>query len=83
MIHHDVDPTTRGLDSADLATWLLFYLEAHGATITLSPTQSVHVDLDTMPGLDADIVGRWAPVITVLIPELREILQARRQACGG
>jgi hypothetical protein len=80
MVHHDVDPHERGIDSDDLATWLLFYLEAHGATITLGPTQNVHVDLDTMLGLTADVVTRWAPVITNLLPEMRAILQARRHA---
>ncbi len=76
-MRHAVDPTDRGIDSDDLATWLLFYLEAHGATVTLGPTQNVHVDLDTMPGL-TDAVGRWAPVIANLIPEMREILKARK-----
>jgi hypothetical protein len=33
-----------------------------------------------MLGLDADSVHRWAPVITNLIPEFREILKARRIA---
>ena len=46
--------------------------------MTLGPTQNVHVDLDTMPGLTADVVGRWAPLITNVLPEIREILQARR-----
>ena len=50
----------------------------HGATVTLTPTQNVHVNLDTMPGLTADVVGRWAPVITSVLPEMREILKARR-----
>jgi hypothetical protein len=80
MTEHLVDPTERGIDSEDLATWLLFYLEAHGATITLTPTQQVQVNLDTMPGLTADVVGRWAPVITNVLPEMREILKARRHA---
>jgi hypothetical protein len=43
----DVDPNERRIDSDDLATWLLFYLEAHGATISLTPRYHVHVDLDT------------------------------------
>jgi hypothetical protein len=77
MAHYDVDPNMRDIDSDDLATWLLFFLESHGATITLTPAHHVHVDLDTMPGLTADVVGRWAPVITTLLPAFREILQAR------
>jgi hypothetical protein len=77
MTHHVVDPTARDIDSDDLATWLLFFLESHGATITLTPAQHVHVDLDTMPGLTADVVGRWAPVITNLLPEFRQILIGR------
>jgi hypothetical protein len=56
---------------------VLFYLEAHGATITVTPTHKVHVDLDTMPGLTADVVNRWAPVITNLLPEIGEILRGR------
>ena len=72
-----VDPTARGIDSDDLATWLLFFLEAHGATITVGPGQNIHVDLNTMPGLTADVVNRWAPIITMLLPEFREILLAR------
>jgi hypothetical protein len=79
MTDHLVDPTDRGIDSEDLATWLLFYLEAHGATITLTPRQQVQVNLDTMPGLTADVVSRWAPVITNLLPDMREILKARRR----
>ena len=77
MIHHDVDPTERGIDSDDLACWLLFFLESHGATITLTATQNVRVNLDTMPGLDAETVERWAPIITNVLPEMREILKAR------
>ena len=77
MTHHVVDPSARGIDSDDLATWLLFFLEAHGATITVGPAQNIHVDLDTMPGLTADVVNRWAPIITTLLPEFREILLAR------
>jgi len=77
MTHHLVDPTERGIDSDDLATWLLFFLESHGATVALTPAQHVHVDLNTMPGLDAAIVGRWAPIITNALPEFRTILLAR------
>jgi hypothetical protein len=77
MTRHQVDPTERNIDSDDLACWLLFFLESHGATITLTRAQHVHVDLDTMPGLDAEIVGRWAPIITNLLPEFRAILLAR------
>jgi hypothetical protein len=76
-MRHDVDPTERGIDSDDLACWLLFFLEAHGASITLTPTQNVHVNLDTMLGLTTDVVDRWAPIITKLLPEFREILLAR------
>ena len=50
--------SARGIDSDDLATWLLFFLEAHGATITVGPGQNIHVDLNTMPGLTADVVDR-------------------------
>ena len=82
MTDHVVDPTARGIDSDDLAAWLLFFLEAHGATITMGPTQNVHVDLNTMPGLTADVVGRWAPIMTNLLPEFREILLARAAAQG-
>jgi hypothetical protein len=78
-MRHDVDPTERGIDSDDLACWLLFFLEAHGASITLTPTQNVHVNLDTMLGLTTDVVDRWAPIITKLLPEFREILLARAQ----
>jgi hypothetical protein len=77
MTHHVVDPTERGIDGADLATWLLFFLEAHGAEITPRPDRRLHVNLDPMVGLDAEIVGRWAPIITNLLPEFREILLAR------
>ena len=77
MTYHVVDPTARNIDSDDLATWLLFFLESHGATITMGPTQNVHVDLNTMPGLTADVVDRWAPIITNLLPEFRQILIAR------
>jgi hypothetical protein len=77
-MRHEVDPTERGIDSDDLACWLLFFLESHGAEITLRADRSVKVNLDPMPGLDAVTVDRWAPVITNLLPEFREILIARR-----
>ena len=78
MTQHQVDPNARDIDSDDLATWLLFFLESHGADVTLTPTQNVQVNLDPMPGLDAETVERWAPTITNLLPEFREILKARR-----
>jgi hypothetical protein len=78
MIHREVDPNAREIDGADLATWLLFFLESHGADVTLTASENVRVDLDPMPGLDAETVQRWAPVITNLLPEFREILKARR-----
>jgi hypothetical protein len=79
-VRHEVDPDVRNIDSDDLACWLLFLLETHGATITLTtPSQNVHVNLDTMLGLDAATVDRWAPVITNLLPEFRAILLARVQ----
>jgi hypothetical protein len=73
----DVDPDARRVYGDDIACWWLFFLESHGATITLTPTYDVHVDLDTMPGLTADVVDRWAPVITNLLPEFRHIHLAR------
>ena len=79
MTVHIVDPSVRDIDSDDLATWLLFFLESHGAEITLR-ADGVKVNLDPMPGLDAEIVGRWAPVIAKLLPEFREILLARGAA---
>jgi hypothetical protein len=80
MTRHMVDPNARDIDSDDLATWLLFFLESHGADVVLTPTQDVQVHLDSMPGLDAETAHRWAPVITNLLPEMREILQARQRA---
>jgi hypothetical protein len=77
MTHHVVDPTARDIMSDDLACWLLFFLEAHGAEIMVRPDRSLHVDLNPMGGLDAEIVSRWAPIITNLLPEFREILLAR------
>jgi hypothetical protein len=80
MTRHLVDPHARGIDSDDLATWVLFYLETHGAVVTLTATGAVQVNLDPMPGLDTETVERWAPVITNLLPEFREILQARTKS---
>jgi hypothetical protein len=77
MIEHQVDPNARTLDPDDLATWLLFFLESHGAEVILRADRNVRVNLDPMPGLDAVTVARWAPVITNLLPEMREILLAR------
>ena len=77
MTRHFVDASERNIDSDDLATWLLFFLESHGAEVTLRADRSMHVNLDTMPGLDAETVERWAPVIAILLPEFREILLAR------
>ena len=76
-MRHEVDPDARRINSDDLATWVLFYLEMHGASIALTPAKNVHVDLNPMLGLTAEIVDRWAPVITNLLPEFREILLAR------
>jgi hypothetical protein len=80
MTEHIVDPHARGIDSDDLATWLLFFLESHGAEITLRADGSMKVNLDPMPGLDAETGERWAPVITNLLPEFRVILLARGAA---
>jgi hypothetical protein len=51
MIEHLVDPAARDIDGADLATWVLFFLEAHGAAVTLRPGRSVSVDLNSMSTL--------------------------------
>jgi len=37
------------IDGSALACWLLFFLESHGATVTLTPNDHVHVDLNIMP----------------------------------
>ena len=80
MTRRAVDPTERGIDSDDLATWLLFFLESHGAEVTLGADRSVRVNLDPMPGLDAVTVARWAPVVVNLLPEFRQILLTRLSA---
>ena len=80
MTRHEVDPTERGIDSDDLATWLLFLLESHGADVTLRADRSVRVNLDPMPGLDSVTVARWAPVVVNLLPEFRQILLTRLAA---
>lgn len=81
-MRHIVDPNDCSIDSEDLAAWLLFFLESHGASITLTPTQHVRVDLNPMPGLNAETVGRWAPIVATLLPEFRSILLARRTAAN-
>jgi hypothetical protein len=78
MTRHLVDPHARSIDSADLACWLLFFLESHGAEVILNADQSVRVNLDPMPGLDAVVVDRWAPIIVSLLPQIRMILLARQ-----
>ena len=80
MTRHLVDARERRIDSDDLATWLLFFLESHGAEVTLRADRSLHVNLDPMSGLDAETVDRWAPVVVNLMPEFRQILIARRAA---
>ena len=45
-VHHDVNPNARGIDPDDLASWLLFFLESHGAEVTLRAEGSVRVNLD-------------------------------------
>ena len=80
MTRHEVDPTERGIDSDDLATWLLFFLESDGADVTLRADRSVRVNLDPMPGLDSVTVARWAPVVVNLLPEFRQILLTRLAA---
>jgi hypothetical protein len=78
MTLHEVDPNTRIIDAGDLACWLLFFLESHGAEVVMLEDTAVQVHLDPMPGLTADVVARWAPTIAILLPEFREILLARR-----
>jgi hypothetical protein len=51
-----------------------------GVEVVLHADTSVQVDLDGMPGLDAVTVSRWAPIIAILLPEIRSILLARRAA---
>jgi hypothetical protein len=78
MTRHLVDPNARDVESDDVATWLLFFLESHGADVVLTATEHVQVHLDSMRGLDAATAERWAPVITNLLPEFRQILIGRR-----
>jgi hypothetical protein len=80
MTEHFVDPNARSIDSDDLACWLLFFLESHGADVVMLEDTAVQVHLDPMPGLTADVVARWAPTIAILLPEFRKILLARRAA---
>jgi hypothetical protein len=61
----------------DLATWLLFYLESHGAQVVPHADQHVSVDLNPIPGMTDAIAARWAPVVVGLIPELRQMLLSR------
>ena len=77
MTLHLVDARDRTIDSDDLPTWLLFFLESHGAEVTLRADRSLPVNLNTMPGLDADTAHRWAPVIAKSMAEFGEILLAR------
>lgn len=83
MAIHTVDTSDRTIDEADLATWLLFFLEAHGAAVVLHADRSVRVNLDSMTGVDAETVDRWAPAIVKLIPLFREILSARPTVLDG
>ena len=78
-MRHLVDPNTREIESDDLATWLLFFLESHGADVTLRPDHTVRVNLDSMVGLNAETIERWAPIIAKLIPDIRAILVARTE----
>jgi hypothetical protein len=81
MILHEVDPNARTIDGSDLACWLLFYLEAHGAEISMdAETTAVRVNLDPIPHLTAEIVARWGPTIAILLDEFRHILLARLAA---
>jgi hypothetical protein len=61
----------------DLATWLLFYIESHGAEVVLHVDRRLTVNLNTIPGMDEITAARWAPIIVGLIPELRSQLQSR------
>jgi hypothetical protein len=79
MKMHYVDPDDRRITDDDLATWLLFFLESHGADVVLDG-RAVRVNLDPMPGMDAATAERWAPIIAILLPTFREILLARRTA---
>ena len=81
MTEHIVDPNARGIDSDDLACWLLFFLESHGADVILHTDTSVQVNLDPMPGLDAVTVGRWAPIIAILLPRVSR--DSARSPCSG
>lgn len=75
-----VDPHDVAIASADVAQWLLFFLECHGAAVVLHADHHVTVDLDRMPGLDAARVATLGPAIVRLLPEMRQILIARGRA---
>jgi hypothetical protein len=79
MTLYQVDPDDRRITDDDLACWLLFFLESHGADVVLTDT-GVLVDLNPMPGMDAVTAERWGPIIAILLPTFREILLARRSA---
>jgi hypothetical protein len=79
MTQYCIDPTGTINHRDDRAAMLMFFLEHHGE-VTLHPDQSIKVNLDPMPGLDAETVHRWAPVILNALPEIRAILLARGAA---
>ena len=79
---HEVDVHTVSFHSCDVATWLLFFLEAHGARVVLTETDNVTIDLNPLPGMTDETADRWCPVITALMPEMRSILRARARATG-
>jgi hypothetical protein len=62
VITHRIDPKVSTLTPDDLATWLLFYVESHGAAVVLHADRHVTVDLNPIPGMTEAIAARWAPV---------------------
>jgi hypothetical protein len=77
VITHRVDLSAVTFFPCDLALWLLFYLESHGATVVLHDDRHVSADLNPIPGMTDLIAGRWAPIVIGLTPELRACLKAR------
>lgn len=78
MTHHVVNTDERVLDSDDLASWVLFWIEMHGGVASLNAKQDLHVDLDPVAGLTAATADRLARVTVLLHHEIRAILLARR-----
>ena len=75
---HAVDPDEAiTITQAEVAPWLLAWLEQNGARLSLDAEQRLRVDLDPLPDMNAARADRLSRLILSVRDELRDLLIAR------